>query len=302
MKYAREIKVGLLAAVCLFLLYFGFYYLKGVNIFSSTHPFHGEYVQVGGLQEQAPVLIKGYKVGQVDHILYDFTKDTAFIVDISVKKDIRLPKGTVMALVPDGLMGGTAIELILPTDNHQEEYAADEFLPTIIVPGLLDNLQDNMMGSIAAVVRHADSLLLTVQAQIGGNHIENTLTNIDNISSDLTIVSHDLRGMMKTHVPSIVENVDSTMANLNQVVTEVQQANIPVMLANMDTAVNAVKAALTTKEGTLGLLLNDQKLYTNINTTVVSVDSLVTDLKAHPKRYVHFSLFGGKDKEKKAKK
>lgn len=302
MKYAREIKVGLLAAVCLFLLYFGFYYLKGVNIFSSTHSFHGEYVQVGGLQEQAPVFIKGFKVGQVDHILYDFTKDTAFVVDISVKKDIHLPKGSVMALVPNGLMGGTAIELILPNGNQEGEYATEEFLPTIIVPGLLDNLQDSVTGSIAAVIRHADSLLLIVQSQIGGNHIENTLINIDNISSDLTSVSHDLRGLMNTRVPGIVEKVDSTMDNLSQVVSDVQQANVPVMLANMDTAVNTVKTALTTKEGTLGLLLNDQKLYTNINTTVVSVDSLVTDLKAHPKRYVHFSLFGRKDKEKKAKK
>lgn len=302
MKYAREIKVGLLAAVCLFLLYFGFYYLKGVNIFSSTHPFHGKYVQVDGLQEQAPVFIKGYRVGQVDHIFYDFEKDTAFRVDISVKKDIHIPKGTTMALVPDGLMGGMAIELQLPAEKTIEEYAADDFLPTIIVPSLMTNLEDSMLGTISSLVHHADSLLLTVQTQLAGNHIENTLSNIDNISSDLTVVSSDLREIMKTNVPNIVDNVDSTMDNLSQVVSAIKQANVSTMLANMDTTVNVVKAALSTTDGTIGVLLNDKTLYTNINSTVVSVDSLVNDLKTNPKRYVHFSLFGKKDNEKNNKK
>lgn len=302
MKYAREIKVGLLAALCLFLLYFGFYYLKGVNIFSSVRPFHGNYEQVSGLQEQAPVFIRGFKVGQVDHILYDFTKDTAFTVDISVKKDIRLPKGTTMALVPNGLMGGTAIELQMPKGTVDEEFETNAFLPTVIVPGLLDNLQDSVAGSVASVVRHADSLLMTIQTQLEGNHMRSALANIDEVSEDLTVVSENLRGIMKNRVPGIVDKVDHTMENLNIVVDEVKQANVPVMLANMDTAVSAVKTALTTTEGTVGKLLNDQTLYTNINATVVSVDSLVTDLKAHPKRYVQFSLFGKKEKEKKVKK
>lgn len=302
MKYAREIKVGLLAAVCLFLLYFGFYYLKGVNIFSSTRPFHGMYEQVGGLQEQAPVFIRGYKVGQVDHIFYDFTKDTSFIVDISVRKDISLPKGTVMALVPDGIMGSTAIELQLAKEGLNGECAADDFLPTIIVPGLLDNLSDDVTGSVTSLIRHADSLIVSVSKQLEGDHLSNTLANLDEISSDLTSVSENLSGIVKTRVPSIVNKVDTTMDNLGQVVYDVKQANVTEVLANVDTAVNAVKSALTTEQGTVGKLLKDKALYDNINATVMSVDSLVTDLKAHPKRYVHFSLFGGKNKEKKAKK
>ena len=84
MKYAREIKVGVLAVVCIFLLFFGFNFLKGVNIFSSMYSFHGVYDNIHGLEEQAPVLIRGYKVGQVDKIHYDFTKDSAFIVDVSI--------------------------------------------------------------------------------------------------------------------------------------------------------------------------------------------------------------------------
>ena len=101
MKHAREIKVGILAAVCVFLLFFGLNFLKGVNIFSPTNGYHGVYYNLHGLEEQAAVYICGHKVGQVDKIHYDFTRDSAFTIDISIAKDIALPVGTQMALVSD---------------------------------------------------------------------------------------------------------------------------------------------------------------------------------------------------------
>ena len=135
-KYAREIKVGVLALVCMFLLIFGFNYLKGVNIFSSVLDYHGRYVELKGLTEQAPVYVRGYKVGQVNQIRYDFTKDSAFVVDVSINKDIALPIGTQMVLVSDGLLGGMAIELRIPTaEVGTDRYKRGDFIPTMIVPG-----------------------------------------------------------------------------------------------------------------------------------------------------------------------
>ena len=92
MKHTREIKVGILATVCVFLLFFGFNFLKGVNIFSPTNSYHGHFTHLHGLEEQAAVYIRGHKVGQVDKIEYDYTRDSAFTVDISINKDIALPK------------------------------------------------------------------------------------------------------------------------------------------------------------------------------------------------------------------
>lgn len=300
MKYAREIKVGVLALVCLFLLYFGFYYLKGVNIFSSVRTFHGQYEQVNGLQEQAAVYIKGYRVGQVDHIRYDFTRDTAFVVDVSVKKNIRLPKGTEMALVADGLLGGTAIELILPTGSCAVEYEEGAFLPTRVIPGLMDNLQSGVLDSVEMFITHTDSLVMTIQQQLADNHLQSALTNVDRLSSDLAVVSDGLKGLMEDKVPQIVDNVDRTMADLSEVADDIRAADVTGLLADVDSSVAAVKRALTDESSTVGKLLYDSALYNHIDATVVSVDSLVTDLKASPKRYVHFSLFGGKkDKNKK---
>lgn len=296
MKYAREIKVGALSLLCLFLLYFGFYYLKGVNIFTSVRAYHGNYEQVKGLQEQAPVYIKGYRVGQVDHIRYDFTRDTAFTVDISVKKDIRLPYGTTMALIADGLMGGTAIELNLPTGVFTEEYQNDAFLPTLVIPGLVESLQDSLVGTVGAVVRHADSVIVSIQNQLADDHLYNTLSNVDQVSADLKVVSEDMKGIMQEKVPAIVQKAEYSMDGLSEVIDSVKNANVPALLASVDTSLTAVKKALTDEESTVGKLLYSKELYTHVDATVVSVDSLVRDLKAHPKRYVHFSLFGKKDK------
>ena len=161
MKYAREIKVGLLATTCLFLLFFGFNFLKGVNIFSPTNSYHGVYYNLHGLEEQAAVSIRGHKVGQVDAIRYDFTKDSAFTVDISIHTDIDLPQGTRMALVADGLLGGMAIELILPESNENAVQPSDfiahgAYIPTMYVPGLMESVQGELIAKIASAVQNID--------------------------------------------------------------------------------------------------------------------------------------------------
>jgi phospholipid/cholesterol/gamma-HCH transport system substrate-binding protein len=305
MKYAREIKVGLLAAICLLLLFFGFNFLKGVNIFSPTNSYHGVYTNLHGLEEQAAVLIRGHKVGQVDAIHYDFTRDSAFTIDISVNTDIALPQGTQMALVPNGLLGGMAVELILPEESgvksqESRDYIAHgAYLLTTYVPGLMESLQGELIAKIASAVENVDSLVAQVNGQLEGDHLKATLANVDRISTDLTSVSSDLKGLMATQVPTIVNNADTAIANLNVIVADIKDANLKATVARVDTAVNGVNtliAEVRSGEGTVGQLLYNKSLYNHIDAAVLSADSLLTDLKAHPKRYVHFSVFGKKDK------
>ena len=304
MKYAREIKVGLLATTCLFLLFFGFNFLKGVNIFSPTNSYHGVYYNLHGLEEQAAVSIRGHKVGQVDAIRYDFTKDSAFTVDISIHTDIDLPQGTRMALVADGLLGGMAIELILPESNENAVQPSDfiahgAYIPTMYVPGLMESVQGELIAKIASAVQNIDSLVAQVKIQLEGDHLKASLANVDRISTDLTGVSAELKRLMATRVPSIVNNADTAVANFNIIVADLKDANLKATVARVDTAVNGVNTLLAdvrSGEGTLGQLMYNKSLYNHIDAAVLSADSLLTDLKAHPKRYVHFSVFGKKDK------
>ena len=307
LKYAREIKVGVLATVCIFLLFFGFNYLKGVNIFSSIHSFHGVYTNIHGLELQAPVYIRGYKVGQVDNIDYDFTRDSSFTVDISIKRNINLPEGTRMALVSDGIMGGMAIELILPATEvaSKEDIAylpTGATIPTTVVPGLLDGLQEAVIQPLSNTFASLDTLVGQLQAQLDNNHIESILSNADIAVADLQSSSKQLKQVMSHQVPSVITKLDTTMSDLQQVVTDVKAANIKATVARVDTALNNVNyliADFRSPNGTVGMLLNDKGLYNHIDSAVVSVDSLLVDLKANPKRYVHFSLFGAREKKKK---
>ena len=302
MKYAREIKVGALATMCLFLLFFGFNYLKGVNIFSPTNSYHGKFTNLHGLELQAPVSICGHKVGQVDAIHYDYTRDTAFVIDISVNRDIRLPEGTQMALVADGLLGGMAIELQFPQSsisNLQSPIKKGAFLPTCYVPGLMESIQGELLAKVAMAVEHVDTLVAQLNSQLEGDHLKSSLENVDRISGDLTYVSNDLKRLMKTQVPGIVNNADTVIANLNSIVADIKEADLKATVARVDTAmesVNALIADVRSPEGTIGQLLYNKSLYTHIDAAVVSADSLLTDLKANPGRYVQFSMFGKKNK------
>ena len=306
MKHAREIKVGILAAVCLFLLFFGFNFLKGVNIFSPTNSFHGVYDHLHGLEEQAAVYIRGHKVGQVDAIHYDYTRDSAFTIDLSINRDIVLPQGTQMALVSDGLLGGMAIELQLPSHSPlgtegaslseaaQSNIQKGSFLPTTYVPGLMESLQgellahlDSAIQDVDQTIQGVDSLVAGLRGQVEGNHIKNTLANVDRVSGDLSSVSHDLKGMMNNQVPRIVNNADTAIANLNTVIADIKDANLKGTVAKVDDAVDNINTVVSQVKS---------PILQHIDATIVSADSLLTDIKAHPKRYVHFSVFGRKDK------
>lgn len=299
MKYSKEIKVGVLAIVAIFLLYFGFNFLKGINIFSSSSTYYGSYATVNGLTEQSPVYVRGYKVGQVDKITYNFHREQSFVVEFSINRDIELPQGTMLELIQDGLLGGAALELKIPLVGSTNLFARGDTLPTEIVPGLMDNLQDGLLANLSAAVIKIDSLINTVNSQLEGDHLKSALTNVDNITADLKSTSSNLKRVMASDVPSIVADVKVAVADIKNLTENVKDADVAATLAKLDVAVanlQQLTEALNSTDGTVGLLLNDKDLYANLNEAIQSVDSLLVDLKANPKRYVHFSLFGNKNK------
>lgn len=296
MKHTRELKVGLLAIVSACILYFGFYFLKGVNIFSPVKSYHGIYASVDGLTEQAPVYIRGYKVGQVDRITYDFSKENAFVVQVSVDKSVQLPEGTQMVLVSDGLLGGKAISLCVPCGTDLPMYASGSELPTSTELGLVENLEQGVLSRLDQVLKNVDSLVVTVNGQLADSNLYEALEHINHLTADLEVSAQDIRAITRQQLPSIMTSADSAMKNLGDVAQDIKQANLPATVQKVDGAVDAVSAVLSDENSTLGKLLHDETLYRSITGAVQSADSLIVDLKARPKRYVHFSLFGKKEK------
>ena len=290
MKYSREFKVGVLAIVCLGILYFGFNFLKGINIFSPTKVYVGTFDRINGLTAQAPVYIKGYQVGLVESIQYDFKQIPAFTVNVSIDKTIELPRGTQMALVADGLLGGGAIELQLPLmPNRAMPYQKGDTLPTHIEPGLIDNLQTGLLANLDSLLNEANTLLASLNEQLNEGSIYATLQHIEQITRDLTVSSKDIRALTHNQLPAIMDKADATIEGLNDIINDVKAADIQGTIGKVDSTISTLNAALQSQEGTVGMLLNDKTLYDNLNIAledldkaVLNVDSIMMSIKARP--------------------
>ena len=290
MKYSREFKVGVLAIVCLGILYFGFNFLKGINIFSPTKVYVGTFDRINGLTAQAPVYIKGYQVGLVESIQYDFKQIPAFTVNVSIDKTIELPRGTQMALVADGLLGGGAIELQLPLmPNRAMPYQKGDTLPTHIEPGLIDNLQTGLLANLDSLLNEANTLLASLNEQLNEGSIYATLQHIEQITRDLTVSSKDIRALTHNQLPAIMDKADATIEGLNDIINDVKAADIQGTVGKIDSTISTLNAALQSQEGTVGMLLNDKTLYDNLNIAledldkaVLNVDSIMMSIKARP--------------------
>lgn len=290
MKYSREIKVGVLAVICAGILYFGLNFLKGVNIFSPTDYYYGFFERSNGLTEQAPVYILGHKVGLVETIQYDFTKTPAFTVGVNIDKGIVLPRGTEMALIADGLLGGAAIELKLPTmPNRAMPYQRGDTLPTVVTPGLMDNLQTGILAHLDSLLLEANTLMATLNNEMEEGSLHNSLQNFERLTADLKASGKDLRQLTHNQLPDMMSKVDTTLSDLQVVMAAVRKAEIENTIAELNTAIQSVNTALKSEDGTVGMLLNDKALYENLNTTLedldkvmVNVDSIVMSIKARP--------------------
>jgi phospholipid/cholesterol/gamma-HCH transport system substrate-binding protein len=289
MKYAREVKVGVLAIVCAGILYFGFNFLKGVNIFSPTDCYYGYFERSNGLTEQAPVYILGHKVGLVESVKYDFTRTPAFTVGVNINDDIVLPKGTKMALVADGLLGGAAIELQLPESSIGTNYQGGDTLMTTVVPGLVENLQTGLLANVDNLLSEVNTLIAQLNNEMEQGSLHATLQNIERITTDLKVSGADIRRLTHNQLPEIVEKIDTTITGLQTIVANVQDVNVKNTIDDLNETIHLLNQVLQSEDGTLGLLLNDTELHDNLNqalknldNAVLNVDTVVMSIKARP--------------------
>jgi len=177
--FTREVKVGIMAVAAVFILYFGLNFLKGIDIFSSVSYYYASYENIGGLVPSSPVYVKGFKVGQVEEVKYDFSKKQSFVIKISVSKDIKLPKGTIVQLYDEGLMGGKAIQLIYePILASQTMYTPNDTIPSEVGTGLMAQVAGDLMPKIESISTQADSLLRSVRVLVENKYINKRISTI----------------------------------------------------------------------------------------------------------------------------
>src|SRR6201996_4306032 len=312
MKISNETKIGALTAIAITILILGYSFLSGNDVFSGSNKFYAIYKSVEGLSVSKPVLVNGFQIGRVSKM--QLRNDGRTVVEFKVDKKYNVPVNTLAKLVSTDLLGGKAIVFELGTSK---EYAEDQDTLRADVQGsLAESLQPIQMKA-ENLISKLDSSLAAVNKILNPNfqkNIDRSFTSIANSLQTLegtTKKIDALIGGQTTHINSILANTETVSANLknstahltnittnfDKVSSDVAAANIKQTLDNANKAMadlQATIAKINDNKGTLGLLLNDDKMYNNLKDASSNLNSLFIDLKANPKRYVHFSVFGGK--------
>ena len=295
----KEIQIALVAIVGIVVLYLGLQFLRGLTIFSSDHNYYVKFKNVSGLTPSSPVYANGFKVGVVREIVYDYEQRNDIVALVGLNSQMRLPKGSRAEIASD-LLGNIKLELVMGP-NPGDLMTPGDTLYGGLEEGVMA-LAAGMVPQIQAMLPKLDSILMNVNLLLSDPALKNSLHNIDQITGNLTTTSNELKAMTYTlnqQMPSLVKNADGMLANANDLthnLNELDLAGTMTKVNNTLANVEQMTAKLNSNEGTLGLLMRDPELYNNLNATMIHADSLMIDLKQHPKRYVHFSVFGKKDK------
>lgn len=286
MKRAEEIKIGIWTIVAIVAMVFGIKFLKG-QLHTST-VYYMQSPNVERVAESSHVKLNGYKVGFVGSMHYNYATNEV-VLGLYLDPSLRLPRGTSAIIVPD-LLGNSNIHLTLGDAANGFMAAGDTLLGGGMAPGLTDGIAE-AMPKVMALLPKVDSLLTGLNSVVRDTKLNETLLSVNTLAHKLDRTLTDLN----RELPGILHNVDNATANLDTLSVELREARIRDIIgqanATLD-SVNLMVSALNSTQGTAGRLINSDELHRQLEGTLADVDSLVNDIKAHPKRYINIKVFG----------
>lgn len=297
MKYiTKEVRIGIAAVLALCILVYGINYLKGIHMFKPSSYFYVKFKNVNGLTKSSPIFADGVRVGIVRDIYYDYTHPGNVIVEVDVDTDLRIPKGSSAELVPE-LMGGVRMNILL-ANNPREKYAIGDTIPGELNNGMMEKVAQ-LMPEVEKMLPKLDSILTSLNTITSDSSIPSTLHSVEKMTANLAVVSGQMKGLLGKDIPQLTSKLNTLGDNFIAISNNLKDIDYAATVRQVDATLANIKMItekLNSKDNTFGLLLNNPDLYNNLNAATINASSLLEDLKAHPKRYVHFSLFGRKDK------
>ena len=319
MKLNNETKVGILAIVAILALVLGFNFLKGKNIFSKPPVLYAVFQKLGSLQKSNEVKINGLPIGTVFNYAPTDKEVSSIIVEIHLTREINIPANSIAFI--DGAIVGASYISIEKGDANTFLQSGDT-INTRLDEGLMSNIKTQLTPTITRVNETLDSLKLVI-GSVNSILDPSTNHNLQTLIAQLTVSSANLAQLTNAQsgaLASALNNMNDITANLarnndavsssirNVEVTTSNLANAPIQqtVAGLQDAIGELRntivelkgtvAKVNSSDGSLGALLNDRKMYENLNRTLLSLEILLDDVRVHPKRYVNISVFGGKSK------
>lgn len=292
MKISNEFKIGFWTIVAIAVLFFGIQYLKGINSLHLGQFYYIVCPNVEGLAASSSVRINGFQVGLVRSMEYD-KKTGKVVVEVNLEDtDIKIPVDS-KAEVKADLLGTSSIVITMGTFD---QYLAnrDTIPGGEMSAGLLDGVA-SLMPAINDLMPKIDSLVAGVNVLVNDSKVHESLLEINKLTEQLNVTVNNLNKMLKNDMPKILANVDGTTANLDSITSQINGSDVSALLkkANetLESTNNLVKA-LNSDEGTAGKIINTTELHDQLVETISSVDSLISDIKQNPKRYINIRVFG----------
>ncbi|MBR8802113.1 MlaD family protein [Porphyromonas levii] len=288
----KAILTGVTTITTLLMFYFGFNYLKGINIFSKNVSYYATFDNIQGVDRSTKVYVNGYRVGNVRKINFDYEGFNGAVVELSLDSSLKIPRGSKL-VIKNNPLGGGSITLLLP-EQITDYLAKNDTLRGEQATDMMAKLTDELIPNLNAAVLSLDTLVGSVDGLVKNPDITKTLAQLNATTSALQGSSVKINHMMDRQVPEIMSNVERSTESIQKVAGQVANANIEKTLAEFTQVVSDLKklsGQLANEDSSLGLLLNDKGLYQRLDAAALSADSLLKDIQKNPKRYVSFSVF-----------
>lgn len=310
----KEVKIGIYAIVILLCAWAGIRFLSGVDVFGRHAVYYARYEQVNGVQNAAAVMIRGVKIGKVSEIRVSPDDPTSVEVVLSIPRSYRLPVDSEAKIFSTSIMGSKAIEIVLGSSSEILESGSNiNSGYTKDLMAVADSELDYYKDKITTLVENFNATLKSLNSLVDNNNksITEALAHLNSITAGLDGAIGkdkqqlaDIVASIDKFTKALSENsahIDSIMTNVDSVTSALAEKNAGESLGESLAELNSVLAKINGGEGTVGRLMYDEELYANLTQASANLSALLADLKEHPKRYVHFSLFGAKDEADKQK-
>lgn len=310
MRLSREVKTGILAIGAILLLIFGYSFLKGTNLLDKNREFYVKYDNVEGLAQAAPVTINGLTVGKVQDITFLNDKG-GLLVKFTIEKDFDFSKNSIVRIYSSGLIGGKNLGVFPEYDVNNIAKSGDTLRGDVedgmltAVTKALGPLEKKVNNTLATV----DTLLLNVNAIVDEDtrkNLQEAIANLNTTLNSFSGVSKNLNHILANNTGKLdntFSNLDKTAGNLSRLTDSLSQLETGKLVTDLQNVVDKMDKIVTgvnNGDGTMGKLLKDDQLYENLEGASRQLEQLLQDVKLNPKRYVHISVFGRKNKEYKA--
>lgn len=301
MKNKNEIKTGILVVIGIGLFIFGFSYLKSNDIFLGDRTFYAVYDDVEGVVNGTPVTVNGFPVGSIQDI--SFFKNNNLLVKFRVENDLTFSINSIAQIYETGLIGGKALAIIPANDNSRIAVSRDT-LESSVAPGLTELVNEKLtplQENIESMIVSANEVLSRVSLIFD----DSTRTNLKTIVSDFTETIRDLKETSavlksnKLNIDKIIDNALDISTDLSEISKTINQSELDLIISNFKIFSNDLALILekiNDSNGTFSKLIENDTLFQNLNNASKSIDLLLEDIRLNPKRYIHFSIFGKKDK------